>query len=47
MYTRNIADIIPKWKIYALQILNGNNICSTADIPELGDICEAVLNGGE
>jgi len=28
MYMRNIADIIP----------NGSDICSNADIPELGDI---------
>jgi len=28
MYMRNIADIIP----------NGSDICSTADIPELGVI---------
>ena len=35
MYMRNIADT--KWKDIRIAdiILNGNNICSTADIPEL------------
>jgi len=46
MYMRNIADIWTDIRIADI-ILNGSNICSTADIPELGDICEAVLNGGE
>jgi len=37
MYMRNIADI---WKDICIAdiIPNGSDICSTADMPELGDI---------
>ena len=40
MYMRNIADIPTKWKDIRIAdiIPNGSDICSNADIPELGDI---------
>ena len=40
MYMRNIADILPKRKDIRIAdiILIRSDICSNADIPELGDI---------
>ena len=47
MYMRNIADIWTDIRIADI-IPNRSNICSTADIPELGDISLGGLkyNGG-
>ena len=45
MYMRNITSIIPKWEDIRIAdiIPNRDDICSTADILELGDIAIVVV----